>query len=307
MNAAEIKARKEARANRLAESRESTPLDGSNIFVEPQPAVDEIVESILLTPKGVGEEDLEVPFKDEAPDEPEEVTNNTVVAIGTVDQGILNVTDSIEDIPELPKVVVAPAEEPKSIGAINNQSAGLVSSMAALASSVTEINSPEPKLSTEPSIGDTDFFQKLTRTSESTGVNGSDSYAELVENMVSSQCQLSGVKNLDLTTFGLRAQVLTFPNLSVMQYGNHKFLGAPFTEEEENLIIHRLGLHVAQSNKDKLVVRAVQEVKDSRGMSFYSLLFNEQIAQKFANMFNYTVHANLRESDVSKLVMVIQK
>lgn len=163
------------------------------------------------------------------------------------------------------------------------------------------------KLDSKPSLADTSVFQNLTATSASTGIDGGDSYAELVENLISSQCQMSGVKNLDLTTFGLRAQVLKFPNLTVMEYGVHKFLGAPFTEDEENMIIHRLGLHVAQSNKDKIVVSAVQEVKDTRGMSFYSLLFNDRIAQRFADMFNYTVHANMKESDVSKLVLVIQK
>lgn len=164
----------------------------------------------------------------------------------------------------------------------------------------------EVNIKSEPTISDSQAFQRLSQSS-TLDVPVADSYAELVENMVSAQCQLSGVKNLDLTTFGIRAQVLSFPTLSVLTYGVHKFLGAPFTEEEENMIIHRLGLHVAQSNKKEIVVRAVQEVKDARGMSFYSLLFTDSIAQKFANMFNYTVHANLNESDISKLVLVIQK
>lgn len=164
----------------------------------------------------------------------------------------------------------------------------------------------EVNIKSEPNISDSQAFQRLSQSS-TLDVPTADSYAELVENMVSAQCQLSGVKNLDLTTFGIRAQVLSFPNLSVLTYGVHKFLGAPFTEEEENMIIHRLGLHVAQSNKKEIVVRAVQEVKDARGMIFYSLLFTDSIAQKFANMFNYTVHANLNESDISKLVLVIQK
>lgn len=172
--------------------------------------------------------------------------------------------------------------------------------------------SPEPSefeeapIVSEPSLSDTTVFKRLSQTSE-VDIPGGESYAELVENMVSTQCQLSGVKNLDLTTFGIRAQVLSFPNLSILTYGIHKFLGAPFTEDEENMIIHRLGLHVAQSKKEKVVVRAVQEVKDGRGMSFFSLLFTDSIAQKFANMFNYTVHANLNEADISKLVLVIQK
>ena len=92
-----------------------------------------------------------------------------------------------------------------------------------------------PVLESTPSLGDTSVFQKISAsTNQETPVI--DSYAEMVENMVSTQCQLSGVKNLDLTTFGVRAQVIKFPNLSVLEYGKHKFLGAPFTEEEENSI-----------------------------------------------------------------------
>ena len=164
----------------------------------------------------------------------------------------------------------------------------------------------EASFITEPNLSDSNAFQRLS-SSSAVAAPGNESYAELVENMVATQCQLSGVKNLDLTTFGIRAQVLNFPNLSVLTYGRHKFLGAPFTEEEENMIIHRLGLHVAQSPKEKIVVRAVQEIRGNGGMSYYSLLFTDSIAQKFANMFNYVVHANLNESDISKLVLVIQK
>lgn len=169
-----------------------------------------------------------------------------------------------------------------------------------------ELQFEEASLATEPNLSDSNAFQRLSGDS-AVATPGNESYAELVENMVATQCQLSGVKNLDLTTFGIRAQVLNFPNLSILTYGRHKFLGAPFTEEEENMIIHRLGLHVAQSEKSRIVVRAVQEIHGSGGMSYYSLLFTDSIAQKFANMFNYVVHANLNESDISKLVLVIQK
>lgn len=172
--------------------------------------------------------------------------------------------------------------------------------------SLEEFNAESP-ISSQQTLSDSSAFQQLTQSSSETGIGSNSSYAELVESMVSQQCQLSGVKNLDLTTFGLRAQVLDFPNLSVMTYGKHKFLGAPFTEEEEDLIVHRLALHVAQSEKKRIVIRAVQEVKDERGMSFFSLLFDDKIAQKFVNMFNYTVHANMNEADISKLVLVIQK
>ena len=163
-----------------------------------------------------------------------------------------------------------------------------------------------PVLESTPNLGDTSVFQKISASvSQETPVI--DSYAEMVENMVSTQCQLSGVKNLDLTTFGVRAQVIKFPNLSVLEYGKHKFLGAPFTEEEENSIMHKIALHVATSNKETIVIRAVQEVRDSHGLVFHSLLFNDSIAKKFVNMFNYAVYTNPNEADVSKLVLVIKK
>lgn len=170
-----------------------------------------------------------------------------------------------------------------------------------------EVKEPEVILESKQNLNDTEVFKQLTKTSNESGIDGTDSYAELVENMVSSQCQLSGVKNLDLTTFGLRAQVLKFPNLSVMEYGIHKFLGAPFTDKEKDLIVHKLGLHVALSEKEQVIISAVQEVKDTRGMSFYSLMFSEEIAQKFADMFNYTVKININEPDVSKLLLVVNK
>ena len=164
---------------------------------------------------------------------------------------------------------------------------------------------PEPQLDITPNPKDSAAFQRLSASAMVNPVG--DTFAELVESMVSTQCELSGVKNLDLTTFGIRAQVINYPNLSVIEYGAHKFLGAAFTQDEEDLILHRLGVYIAQNPKKKIVIRAVQEIKDGRGMSFYSLLFTDRIAQRFADMFNYIVHANLNEPDVSKLVLVIEK
>lgn len=193
-----------------------------------------------------------------------------------------------------------------TVVAVGNAEEGITATTLSEKEVVATTVKDQPGLETPPSITDSNAFQQLAKSSEES-LPATDSYAELVENMVSRQCQLSGVKNLDLTTFGLRAQVLNFPTLTVLTYGQHKFLGAPFTDREEDLIVHRLGLYVAQSDKNEIVVSAVKEIKDERGMSFYSLLFNDKIAQKFADMFNYTVRANMNEADVSKLVLVIQK
>lgn len=260
------------KAKRDARQAANSQVQGASIFTEGAAPVEEKVETAVEPLIEVTEDEKEVLLAEE-----ESVATEVEPAVGES-------TLVIEEVEEVPATVVQ--EE-----VVIEESA----------------QAEEPPLTIQPTLADSSAFQKLTASSETTGLNGSDSYAELVESMVSQQCQMSGVKNLDLTTFGLRAQVLNFPNLSVMKYGVHKFLGAPFTEEEENLIIHRLGLHVAQSGKSRIVVRAVQEVKDGRGMSFYSLLFNDDIAQRFANMFNYTVHANINEADVSKLVLVIQK
>lgn len=240
-----------------------------------------------------------------------EETSTTEETSATILMETRDQEEAAKAINQAAKLIESMKEAQKEPGFVGPQSTGL-SYPGAHSHPEVEITEDvndevEVNLESKPSLADATVFQKLTTTSTETGIDGGDSYAELVENLISSQCQMSGVKNLDLTTFGLRAQVLSFPNLTVIEYGTHKFLGAPFTEEEENMIIHRLGLHVAQSDKDKIVVRAVQEVQDSRGMSFYSLLFNDRIAQRFADMFNYTVHANLREPDVSKLVLVIQK
>lgn len=309
-SAEELKKRKEASNRRKAEV--AAMKESSTIFNnEP---MDHVTQADSLE-RAVAKDFIEHSTSEALFDSSEETaattSGNRVIAIGTVEYGEVIAKQFVEEevtsvklyeeqtegVAELEDAMVledkSEESEPDQIPSVSDPEA--------------KHEEPEPVLTTEPSLGDTTVFQKLTNTSEKTGIDGNDSYAELIENMVSTQCQLSGVKNLDLTTFGLRAQVLSFPNLTVMEYGVHKFLGAPFTEEEENLIIHRLGLYVAQSEKTKIVVRAVQEVKDTRGMSFYSLLFNEEIAQKFANMFNYTVHANLREPDVSKLVLVIQK
>lgn len=234
---------------------------------EPQQS-EEVVEEQVETKEELVVGDEEFPEKESSEDSYGKI-KNTVVAVGNVEEGITATTLSEKEV---------------------------------VATTVQD----QPGLETPPSITDSNAFQQLAKSSEES-LPATDSYAELVENMVSRQCQLSGVKNLDLTTFGLRAQVLNFPTLTVLTYGQHKFLGAPFTDREEDLIVHRLGLYVAQSDKNEIVVSAVKEIKDERGMSFYSLLFNDKIAQKFADMFNYTVRANMNEADVSKLVLVIQK
>lgn len=160
---------------------------------------------------------------------------------------------------------------------------------------------------TEPSIADSQAFSRLVSNSENAQPQSNDSFAEMIETMVSQQCQVSGVKNLDLVSFGIRAKTLTFKMLSVMEFGKHRFLGAPFTQEEEDIIIHRLALHVAQSDKERIVIAAVKPIDSGNNLLMYSLQFTDSIAQRFADMFDYKVYINKHEADVSKLVMIVDK
>lgn len=134
-----------------------------------------------------------------------------------------------------------------------------------------------------------------------------DAYAEFIENHVSKLCQQSRVTNIDISSFGIRAQSLKFKNLQILTYGKHKFLGVPFSAKEEEALVFRLGLYCQQSPKDKLVIQAVTEVRDTSGFTFYSLLFTDQIIQKFVNATNFTVYINSDDPDVSKLVVVVEK
>lgn len=161
---------------------------------------------------------------------------------------------------------------------------------------------------TQPTINDTlnaDAFKTVKAT---VGVSPTaDSYAEMIEGIVVKQCELSGVTNLDLTTFGLRAQALTFRTLDVMEYGIHKFLGKAFTEEQRRIILHRIALAVANSKENPVVLKAAVPVRDEDGLVYHSLQFDQRIAEEFATLFEHEVKINPNEVDISKLVMLVYK
>jgi hypothetical protein len=168
---------------------------------------------------------------------------------------------------------------------------------------------------TNPVVGSGDvatqaLFSKVaaatSQVGEETEASG-DTYAEFIENHVSKLCQQARVSNIDLTSFGIRARSLNFKNLKILSYGKHKFLGLPLNAKQEEALVFRLGLYCQQSPKEKLVIEAVSEVKDSTGFTFYSLLYTDSVVQKFVNATNFTVYINANDPDVSKLVMVVEK
>lgn len=154
------------------------------------------------------------------------------------------------------------------------------------------------------------LFKKVdadVKATDASPNSSGDAYAEFIENHVSKLCQTHRVSNLDITSFGIRAQSINFKQLKLLAYGKHKFLGAELTPKEEEAIVFRLGLYCQQNDKEKIAIKAVSEVKDSTGFVFYTLLFTESVIQKLANATDFTIYINGNESDVSKLMVVVEK
>lgn len=153
---------------------------------------------------------------------------------------------------------------------------------------------------------------KLNNLATPTGATGSQdvttstAYSEAIEGFVTTACQLNNVRNVDLATYGLMAVNASYNNLDVLTFGDHKFLGVPYTEKEESLILVKLATFIDQSNEVRNVIRAVQKLNNS-SVESYTLLYTEEMIQRFVDTFGYTVQVNYTSPTVSDLCIVVEK
>lgn len=134
----------------------------------------------------------------------------------------------------------------------------------------------------------------------------SSSYAEAIEGFVTVACQTNNVRNVELSTYGLMALNADYQTLEVLKFGEHKFLGVSYTEQEESIILVRIATHVEKTSDKKVVIKAVQKLSNSPVES-YTLLITEEMVQKFADTFGYTVKVNLKTTDAKDLCIVVEK
>ncbi|MFF2798231.1 hypothetical protein, partial [Lysinibacillus xylanilyticus] len=286
-SAEELKAKKEARA----EAREKAQAQSSNIFTKGSTPPQEDLTQDPGEDTAVGTQ-AEALAQVVAEVQEGNSESESLEPVNTSENKYVEETVGVEK-PAALDTLEESSPNTTTVVAVGNSSEGVTQTTLepAVEETAATSSTEEPVQVIQPRLGESNVFKNLSDNADSSPAEVNGSYAELVENMISRQCQLSGVTNLDLTSFGVRSQSLEFPNLTVLTYGIHKFLGRPFTKEEEDAIVHILGLYVAQSEKDEVTVSAVKEVRDSSGMSFYSLMFNDEIAQKFANVFKHTVKA----------------